>query len=387
MSERAAGLRNSSLIDPRGGRSVRALATSMGFTGPVSVRDLLARRDRVRVQRWAVVLMRYTDVPVKDTHPALTADFLDWAFYDPDGVAAYIRTMSGGRRLVEWQAFGPYALMTIAQKRAITAGGEATLYRKLLQDRGVPVADFDRFMWVIDEPASGGGTADGATGDRFVGGKDFSPQLASHELVHAFGVCSHADRYVLDDYADPFCVMGRGSIARSFENTRLTRPGNRTHATTGPSLLPVFQLQAGWLSYPANVIQVPGPDGVHTLTANQGAPPEQYTEKVALTIGALPVRPGDPTQLWLEYRHPSGFDRRINAPVAQSTADLGPDGALVLHVVGYGSARCTDKQYARVLEWCPAAPGRSVDLPQLGTATVTAVDPARRTLTVALKGR
>lgn len=387
MSGRAAGLRNSSLIDPRGGHSVRALATSMGFAGTVSVRDLLARRDRVRVQRWAIVLMRYTDVAVGDTHPALTADFLDWACYDPDGVAAYIRKMSGGRQLVEWQTFGPYSLMTIAQKRAIKSGGEATLYRQLVQGQGVPVADFDRFMWVIDEPASMGGTGDAATGDRFVGARDFSPQLACHELVHAFGVCSHADRYTLDDYADPFCVMGRGSIARSFENTRLTRPGNWTHATTGPSLIPVFQLQAGWLNYPANVIQVAGPDGVHTLTANQGAPPEQYTEKVALTIGASPARSSDPTQLWLEYRHPSGFDRHINAPVAQSDTDLGPDGALVLHVVGFGSTRCPGKQYARVLEWCAAAPGRSVDLPQLGKATVTAVDPGRRTLTVALSGR
>jgi len=194
------GLKNSSLVDPSEPQvSVRALGHRVGMGGPLSVRALLGRRDRVRVSRWGFCVVTFTGIPRSTT---LDTRWFDTLFADPDGVASYFRQMSGARRLVEWQVFTPGPLMNLASKQQLDAGGPSSTVNGLRKAAaapaiGIPVDSFDRFMWFIDEGVSTGGTT---PSDSLVGAIDFTTQLATHEMTHAFGVHYHADQTQLDDY-------------------------------------------------------------------------------------------------------------------------------------------------------------------------------------------
>src|SRR4029079_2866982 len=141
-------------------------------------------------------------------------------------------------------------------------------------------------------------------------------------MTHAFGVTWHADRDKLDDYGDPFCVMGKGPIARSFENRWLTIPAPSpfTHATTGPGICAPYLYVAHWLDHATNVVDIAlnpvtlvGHFGQPiVLYANQGEPPPGSHEANALTFGQAPRNCPAPPQYWIEYRRPRRFDRNID---------------------------------------------------------------------------
>jgi hypothetical protein len=231
---------------------------------------------------------------------------------------------------------------------------------------------------VINDQLSSGGTT---PSDSLIGYDTITPQDAAHEMTHAFGVCSHADRLQLDDYADPFCLMGMGNTARSFQNPRLTVPGNFTHATTGPGLCAPYLYVAGWLDYKANVIEIgSGSVDEHvgetiSLAANQGAPPWVSLQTIAVTFGAVPQTPNDPPQFWVEYRKPDGFDRGIDKPVSSNIADWPVEGGIILHKVTFGSARCPSQLHSMVSNWQGAAPGAVLTIPGTGYGLeITSVD-------------
>jgi hypothetical protein len=338
--------------------------------GPRSVRALLDRRDRVRVSRWGFCLTTFTNTP---RTTALGTEWFDTLFADPDGVASYFRRMSGARRLVEWQVFTPGPLMTLDAKQALDASGaDATIagLRNAAKGAGIPVDSFDRFMWFLDD---NGLSSSGTTpSDSLVGAVDFTPQLASHEMTHAFGVNYHADKDTLDDYADPFCVMGKGPIARSFENPWLTVPAPSpfTHSTTGPGICAPYLYVAGWLDYQRNVVELPrDPIALAarigttvTLAANQGAPTPGSPEAVALTFGGIPQGANDPSQYWVEYRRPRRFDRGVDRPVSTDTPDMPPEGVVVIHEVRFDLGRGVGL-HAMVRGWTGASTGNFLALP------------------------
>jgi hypothetical protein len=337
------------------------------------------------------------------------ASWFDQAFSDKDGVANYFRQMSGSRRFVEWQSFGPIELMTLAQKLAFDAqGGASTIagFRQAAIAKGIPVNSFDRFMWVIDD--NGASTRGVTISDTLAGAIDFEPQLATHEMTHDFGVCSHADRVTLDDYSDPFCIMGMGPVARSFQNPHLATPAERfTHATTGPVTSAAYLFVTGWLDYRTNVVEIAPndlpqpPTGpgipivisvVTTLDANQGAPPPGSANKIAITSGSVPRQTSDPAQIWIEYRHPSGLDRGVDRAVSAATPDMPPEGVVVLHSVQFDPIpvagqrrRCNNSLHSFLTGFIPARPG-SVSPSFLGhVVRVVSVDGSRRQVSLTIE--
>jgi hypothetical protein len=357
------------------------------MTTPVSVRSLLGKRDKSRLTRYGVCVTTIgptRNIPMPDY-------WFDRVFLDLDGVATFFRVMSGGRRYVEWQIFDQ-PLLTPAQKNQADQGGAgATIaaFRNAAQAAGIPIASFDRFMWVIDDGTSSGGTT---PSDSLVGALDFTPQLASHEMTHAFGVCPHADLATYDDYGDQFCVMSKGPVARSFENSRLTIVNTPfTHATTGPGICAPYLYVAGWLDYAANVAGIPTSAiaqntgaAITTIFANQGAPPPGSDRRIALAVGDVPKTTGDPAQYWIEYRHPSGFDRKITEPVVTHVPDMPQEGVVVLHEVSFLAARCTGL-HSYVRKGVGAVAGNRLEVPAFGVAVrVIAVDATKPLVNLAI---
>ena len=347
---------NSSLVNPtEPSVSVKSTGMRMGLAFPLSLKSMLQRRDMSKVVRYGVCICTFPGAP-RGTN--LDASWVDRAFSDSMGVASFFRKMSGGRQFVEWQVFGPIDIMTIVEKQELTKKvplpqSEIEGFRRAGTAKGIPVDSFDRFVWIIDDNAS---TAGSTTSDSLVGGIDFTTQLASHEMTHTFGVHYHADRKTDNDYADPFCIMGKGLVARSFDNSRIANPnpsgvsGNPgfPHTTTGPGIITPYLFQAKWLDYTANVNNIkfeiiPDPDPrrkgsvkptgtlIGSLYANQGAPPVGSPKKIALTVGDRPIE--NLPQYWIEYRLPHGFDLGICRPVSTTVNDLPPEGVLVLHKV------------------------------------------------------
>lgn len=383
-----AALVNSTLVRP-GQRdwSLRTIAAEHG-TPQYSLRGLLAQRDRTVVKSWAVCLLTFSG-----SQPLLTMpiDWFDRMFFEPEGVAAFFRTMSGGRLLVEWQVFGPLPLMSFQQKQlSAQAGTEDADYTRLAKEQGVPLDQFDHVMWMPDDGVSTAGTAAGKK-NRFVGAQDVAPQLACHEMTHTFGVCSHADRYALDDYADPFCMMGRPGVARTWESPSLAWPGRFEHGMVGPGLIAPYLFVAGWLNYAVNVTRFQVADladavGLsYPLSCNAGAPPAGDGRRIAIAVGDIPQRAGDRAQAWVEYRRPEGFDRGIASP-RRAAPDLPASGGIVVHSVGFGSTRCPAALRATVTSWHPAVVGQSVPLPGYNqTLQVTSVDDGRREVSLTVR--
>lgn len=362
-------LRNNSLLPIEViDASAKALGLANGMVPPFSLRSLLDKRDKTRVRRYGVFIVTLQStrgLPMPDV-------WLERLFLDTAGVATFFREMSGGRHYVEWQVFDQ-AIVTAAQKAAADKAGGApasiALLRSAAKAAGIPVDSFDRFLWIIDDGVSSGGTT---PSDSLLGIFPLTPQLAKHEMTHAFGCCPHADQSSYDDYGDPFCVMGKGSIARSFENQRLLYPGTYTYSTSGPGICAPYLYVLGWLDFRANVASVttaaiPENTGaaIVTISANQGAPPPGAPQRIALALGDTPKAVGDPSQYWIEYRHPSRFDRQINMPVSTATPDLPGDGVVILHEVSYLVQRCSSL-HSYVRGWTGAQIGNRLPVPAFG---------------------
>lgn len=367
-----------------------ALGLTQRMAPPISLATLLNKRDKskTRVMRCGICIC----TPIAASPQIPMPDYwFDRLFLDLDGVAAFFRHMSGGRKYIEWKIFRR-SLLTPAQKAAADAGGPAgavTSLRQAAKQAGILVDDFDRFIWVIDDGISTGGTT---PSDVLIGALDLTPQDLSHELTHAFGLCPHADLSSYDDYGDQFCVMAQGPVSRSFENPRLTIVNTPfTHATTGPGVIAPYLYELGWLDYRRNVAEVPTSNisqftggRVITLFANQGAPPPDSNRQIALALGGVPSQLSDPLQYWIEYRHTSRFDRQINAPVVTHVPDAPADGVLVLHEVAFLSARCTGL-HSFVRDWTGAIPGNRLAVPSLQVAVrIVAVDRPDRSVIVAI---
>ena len=113
-----ASLLNSSIVDPWSETvSCKSIGAALGLGFPLSVKDMLSRRDKTRVTKYGVYVCTYTGgTVVKNLGDA----WLERAFSDPLGIASYFRKMSGGRRIVEWQVF-PYQgdIMTRGEKKVL----------------------------------------------------------------------------------------------------------------------------------------------------------------------------------------------------------------------------------------------------------------------------
>jgi len=310
-------LRNCVFVDPASPRTSTAMlcreSPALGPDRPWSVRALIGGRDRDRVLRVGVLVVKLTD---KDRRTAVDVEWLDRVFSDQQGVAAFFRQMSGGRLRLEWQAFPATELMSSAEKAARLATlSEAN--RAAARAKGIPVGDFDHWMWLTDEGVSDRGTT--KDNDSFMGTKDFTVSVATHELMHRCGADGHADARVADDYGDGYCIMG--VYQRSFANDRLTGPPPApvnplapVAPKAGPGLSAPYAFVVGWLGL-RSVAAFPGdpPTGTRIdLWVNAGAPTRGDDRVVAATIGATPVAATDPAQFWLEYRQARGFDRGIN---------------------------------------------------------------------------
>jgi hypothetical protein len=317
----------------------------------------------------------------------LSATWAKNAFSDGDGVAGYFARMSGGRHRVDAEVFGPMQVMTIGQKQTADAGGAVGLIAALriaARAKGVPVDRFDRMMWLIDDGISTLGTT---PSDSLVGALDFTPQTAMHEIAHSNGVCCHADVGTYDDYANAFCVMGSSGGARGFNDQRLRislRPlgigHDLSHARSGPGICAPYLYAAGWLDSVANTTAIPGAatrGSTFTLDANQGAPSFGSTTRVALTVGGLPRRVGDPSQYWIEYRHPSGADRAIDRAAPGATPDFPSGGLVMVHEVQLLSGRCVDL-HSYLRGTVAATRGSTLQVNAGLSLRVTGVNAARR---------
>jgi hypothetical protein len=206
--------------------------------------------------------------------------------------------------------------MTWAQKKEFARQGtEIEEYRKSAQSKGIDLNRFDHIMWVIDEGVSKGGTT---PSDSLTGATTFSASLAAHEITHSFGVCCHADSSSVDDYNNPYCIMGWSGARCSFQSRYL--PAG--FAAVGPGMSAPYLLVAGWLDLDRHTHRVTGDPGERlneefVLEANLGAPSLDTDERIAVTVGDLPKRKGDPAQYWVEFRTPTGFDRNVSVAAPQ----------------------------------------------------------------------
>jgi hypothetical protein len=382
------GLLNSSLVPaiaPVVSTKAVGHANSMSF--PMSLRALLAKRATERVRRYCVWICTPTDQPRSIVQPAYWYDRL---FGGRWGVATFFREMSGGQHYVEWHVIDK-PLLSTAQKASADAGGPPSTvaaYRAAAQAQGQTLSDYDRYIWVIDDGTANAGTS---PSDTLLTAMDGTVQLFSHEMTHTFGLCPHADQTTYDDYNDPFCVMGRGAVARSFDNTEFDVADVAFRfGVSGPGICAPYLFALGWLNYADHVAAIP-PEALAqntgaaliTLFANQGAP-LQSGRRVALALGNVPQKVGDPAQYWIEYRHTSRFDQKINADVASGEVDLPPEGVVVLHQVDYLAQRCTGL-HSYVRGWVGAQNGQSLPVPALKVAVrIVEVRPGDPSVTIAL---
>jgi hypothetical protein len=381
-------LRNNSLVPPAAEFiSAKATGHANGMSFPMSLRSLLEKRDKSRVRRYAVWICTPTDRPRTIVQPGYWYDRL---FGDRWGVATFFREMSGGRQYVEWQVIDRPLLSTAEKAQADQSGpsGAVAAFRAAAQKKGQNLSDYDRYLWVIDDGTANGGTS---PSDTLLTAQDGTVQLFCHEMTHTFGLCPHADQTTYDDYNDPFCVMGRGPVARSFRNRQLDVDGaNFAFGVSGPGICAPYVYTVGWLNYAENVAGIPQDAlGQHigsaliTLSANRGAPSEP-AHRVALALGTVPSRVGDPAQYWIEYRHTSHFDQQINAPVVSGVPDMPKEGVVVLHEVSFISQRCNGL-HSYVRAWVGAQGGNLLPIPALGVAVrVVDVDPRSPSVVVAI---
>jgi hypothetical protein len=318
-------LRNCSFVDPTADRvSMDVLARTtprLGGSRPYSARALVETRDRARVTRIGVLILviskmrRGTDVDV---------DWVDRVFADREGVAAFVRRMSGGRRYLDWEAFGPVELMTAQEKAELIAQGKLSEgTREAARNKGIPVDSFDHWIWMTDEGLSNAGSTSGE--DSFMGAKDFTVSVATHELVHALGVDGHADARTPNDYGDGYCIMG--VYQRSCINPRLATPNAPPNLTpiAGPGLSAPLAHRAGWLDLARNTVALtPGVGTRFDLYANQGAPTADDDRTVAAVAGPRPTTPEDPGQVWFEHRTSRAFDQAIDGLMPDSEVPRRP---------------------------------------------------------------
>jgi hypothetical protein len=368
-------LRNNSLVWPTAEViSAKEVGHANGMEFPMSLRRLLEKRDKSRVRRYAVWICTPTDAARVIVQPDYWYDRL---FGDRWGVATFFREMSGGRQFVEWQVFDAPLLSVKAKAKADAQVAKKGLgvvvdaYRAAAKAQGQTLSDYDRYVWVIDDGNANGGTA---PSDMLVTAQDGTVQLFSHEMTHTFGLCPHADRSTYDDYEDPFCVMGRGPTARSFRNRRLDVDGaNFAFGVSGPGICAPYLHALGWLSYTDHVVAISTrslPERIGgapiTLVANHGAPPGP-TARVALALGDIPLGTNDPAQYWIEYRHTSRFDHRIDTPVATGIPDMPRAGVVVLHEVSFITQRCSGL-HSYVRSWVGAETGETLSIPTMDVA-------------------
>lgn len=312
-------LRNCAFVDPTVARVSTAMlcrtSPALGPDRPWSVRALVAGRDPARVLRVGVLIVTLRG---ENRGTSVDIDWIDRVFSDQQGVAAFIRQMSGGRKYLEWQAFPATELYSQQEKDDLADLSKGT--RDAARDRGIPIEAFKHWIWMTDEGVSNAGSTSGE--DSFMGAKDFTVSVATHELLHRYRA-GHADAVKNDDYGDGYCVMGL--YQRSFVNTRL----RGTHSSNvdpiaGPGLSAPLAWAIGWLDS-RNVLALPGDPPVGTridLSVFSGAPTPEGDRIVAATVGASPATHADPAQYWLEYRQAHGFDRGINdGPNAVPPAD------------------------------------------------------------------
>jgi hypothetical protein len=364
-------LRNNSLVPPATDFvSAKAVGHANGMSFPMSLRSLLDKRDKSRVRRYAVWICTPTDRPRAIVQPGYWYDRL---FGDRWGVATFFREMSGGRQYVEWQVFDTPLLSTAQKAQADQGGpsGAVAAYRAAVQAQGQILSDYDRYIWVIDDGTANGGTS---PSDTLLTAQDGTVQLFCHEMTHTFGLCPHADQTTYDDYNDPFCIMGRGPVARSFRNRRLdVQRAQFAFGVSGPSICAPYLYAIGWLNYTDHVVGIPPSAlaqntgaALTTLFANHGAPPEAG-RRIALALGDIPRQVGDPAQYWIEYRHTSRFDQQINAPVITGVPDMPTEGVMVLHEVSFITQRCSGL-HSYVRGWVGAQSGQRLPIPVLGVA-------------------
>ncbi len=364
-------------LPPGGTVSVKDLMQRFQPDPPCSMRALLLKMLAIQpTTRWGIVIVTQIGIP----RLTLPLSWFDKLFNDGDGVGPYFRHMSGHRQVFSWRVFGPFEMYTPAKKAELVAAGasaESAYLRSKAAEKGVPVDKFDRFMWVIDQPGDGG-TVGG--GDLFIAAQDVTQQLTSHEIAHAFGVNFEGDIYVngvVQTYGDFYCPMDRGPAARSFQNHRLdyTKDGNN-HQTSGPVMCAAHLFVLGWLDYQNNVTErtsVASQDDI-IIDANQGAPAVGQHRRMALTIGRIPQN-RDPSQFWVEYRAPVGFDRWIDRPVSTNNIDM-PQGALVVHEM-------RSNRHVILVSWTPAVPGNNLRIPGTDRSVeIRHVDNALRNVTL-----
>lgn len=370
-------LRNNSLVPPAADFiSARAVGHANGMTFPMSLRGLLDKRDKTRVRRYALWICTPND-PKAQRMIVQPGYWYDRLFGDRWGVATFFREMSGGRQYVEWQVFDKPLLSTKAKAEADAQvankglGVVVDAYRDAARATGHTLSDYERYIWVIDDGTANSGTS---PSDTLLTAQDGTVQLFSHEMTHTFGLCSHADQTSYDDYNDPFCVMGRGAVARSFNNRRLDVAGaDFAFGVSGPGICAPYLYAIGWLNFNDNVIGISldalaqnTGAALITLFANQGAPPEAG-RRIALALGNIPSQVGDPAQYWIEYRHTSRFDQQINAPVITKIPDLPTEGGIVLHEVSFITDRCSGL-HSFVRGWTGAQSGQRLPISALGVA-------------------
>lgn len=380
-------LRNNSLVPYDATQvSAKAVGLANGMTFPMFLRALLDKRDMSRVSRIGINISTPTDRARDVVMPDV---WFERVFMDVDGVAGFFRQMSGGRRYIEWSLYSK-PLLSTAQKAAADAS-EMTIaaYRNAASatGSGIPVGDFDRFIWVVDDGVSTMGTT---SSDSIVGAIDFCVQTTAHESTHAFGVHYHADVKKIE-YGDLFCLMGSGG-GRGFSNPRLAVPnGGFSNGLDGPGICAPYLLVAGWLDYKANVVGIEPSalaqntgSTLTTLAANQGAPPPGSSTKIAMAIGNIPTQAADPPQYWIEYRHPSGYDRGINLLFNASAKDFPDTGVLALREVRIDTARGT-QLHSFLLSAVGAVAGQTLAIAALNIAVrIVDVQVARKSIVVAM---
>ncbi len=334
---------------------------------------------------WGVCLSTFTGAQ-RETN--LTAGWVTEAFGNSNGVVDFFNQMSGGRQRTGFQVFGPVELMTLQAKQAADSNGTTIpALRKAAQNNGIPVENFDHFMWMLDDGISTLGTT---PSDSLVGELDFVPQTAMHELTHSNGVCCHADLITPDDYGDSFCVMGASRAARGFVDQTLLLPNLRQgadyHAIAGPGICTPYLFVAGWLDLAANTTALPSIPVSGTsfaLDANQGAPPFGSESQVALTLGSTPTKATDPAQYWIEYRYPTAFDGAINRPNPHANFDLPAAGVLIVRKVQIlGLGRCIGSLHSFRQAYVGVAPGDTLTITTGYTLLITNVDTTQRRIQV-----
>jgi len=203
--------------------------------------------------------MKFAVLPVTVSNRARGTTFnRQWIERVCDSVKRYYEDQSGSRVSLSFTVFDWFALpITFEQWMALGGNVSDTVNPMISSNAGgfapqnINLTGFDRFIYIIDDGASGGGVTE--NNETRIAASDFDPAILAHEIGHIFGP---DDTFLQTDtgrarYLSYFCVMGMEGAKYSFKDTGLVSLADGAEidrVDCGPGMCVASLLRTGWLN-------------------------------------------------------------------------------------------------------------------------------------------